>query len=84
MNITITPQGVRIWDTLYPSGTVLLSVSGQKVSMIHTYSLQHLISSYVPYTEVINEATGLAYASLAELETAFNNQAANPIISGNG
>ena len=84
MNIIITPQGVRIWDTLYPSGTVLLSVSGQKVSMIHTYSLQHLISAYVPFTEVINEATGLPYATIDDLQTAFNNQASNPIISGNG
>ena len=86
MNITITPQGVRIWDTLYPFGTVLLTVNGlgTKVSVLHTYTLQHLVGEFVPFGSVINESTGLGYATLAELQTAFTSQTGNPIISGNG
>ena len=86
MSITITTQGVRVFDTLYPFGTVLLTVNGlgTKVSVLHTYTLQHLVGEFVPFGSVINESTGLGYASLAELQTAFNANSGNPIISGNG
>jgi hypothetical protein len=82
MSVIITPQGVKVNDTLYPAGSVMLSVSGLKVSVIHTYTLQHLISEYVPFGSVVNETTGLGYATIADLQTAFASENSQ-IIDGN-
>lgn len=69
MNITINEKSVTIFDSTYPAGSIVYSVSGNNIEFIHNYTLDSLTGGYVPFTNVINEATGLAFANAAALKT---------------